>query len=1087
MTYPKRVVIPLNLGDDFDIGVQTPNKINVRFGTTSYYGKVRFATKEEISTGDPSVVVSAADLKTVADRYLGVDWSQSISQLQEQFNTLHSTMTNIQSIAVNYSRPIEVSIDENGLWARVSESLDGVIVSRTARLEGLITEERQLRIGADSAEARTRELVRADLQTQIDGQGGAITSVRAYVDEVKGVLVDADSAEASARELVRADLQTQIDGHGGAITSVRAYVDEVKAVLVTADSAEALARQTVRSDLEGMVNAATGLIEDLSAHVESVRQTLVGSDTSIAQAVDTLEATVTQNNRSSAFDAAVAWTFDVNTENWTVTGATSAVALGLLTVTSNSTAPNLSSPTITETVNGVEGRYVRALVRRKAGSGWTGAVYYKTAGHDFSESYKKVMVWPTVINEWTIVEWDMHSLTAGGNDWRDSNILQIRLHLGASVSDVFEIDWIAVGRYGAAGVNRSGRVLSAAQALITAEELTRANADSAETYQREQAISTLQLNINNVAGDLADLDQTVVNVSASLDSETQTRVSALAAEARARQAMAASLGSTKIYTQATAPAFDNVYPVGVNRLPNTRFDDGVGYWAGFDSAANASATIHLDIAGGFINGFHTAYVTRSGSLSASQYLHMQSYFTPATAGKRFECSAYIVSVKSTAKMRLDFYDISRAYISSSAWSISTSSSAAMAGDDLTDYTRIDVASIAPANTVYAKHTIHAYGTGVTGAYLLCLRPMLTLTSTTAQSVYDWMPNNFDAQWINTSNNNIIYTLAYDPVNLIPGWAAAPDARIAANTAFITQVQETLVLADSAEAQSRLALEATVNSNRALVDFEAGKTWAFDSSLDTWTVSGATATVVGGNVQLASTSSDPKFTSANSLTLDADKYNVVRARIKRTAGTGWDGSLRFAVQGGHGLSAVAGQFLTVADPTTAGAWATIDWDMSSTDWSGIVTQLRIELGNTASDTFLLDWVSVGKYAPNNAQEGLTTLGAGVTQLNTSVSGLTETVNTLVSDGSAQATKLTELAATVTQNRQSAPFDASRVYNFEALDWTAANATLTLTPDGVEVAATSSDPILRSETLAIDGAHNRYVRDAHSTHCRNGMGW
>ena len=894
------------------------------------------------------------------------------------------------------------------------------------------------------------------------------------MDEVKAVLVTADSAEASARELVRADLQTQIDGQGGAITSVRAYVDEVKAVLVTADSAEALARQTVRSDLEGMVNASTGLIEDLSAHVESVRQTLVGSDTAIAQSVDTLEATVTQNNRSSSFDAAVAWTFDVNTENWTVTGATSAVALGLLTVTSNSTTPKLSSPTITETVNGVEGRYVRALVRRKAGSGWTGAVYYKTAGHDFSESYKKVMAWPTVVNEWTLVEWDMHSLTAGGNDWRDSNILQIRLHLGASVSDVFEIDWIAIGRYGAAGVNRSGRVMSAAQALITAEESERANADSAETYQREQAVSTLQINIDNVAGDLADLDQTVINVSASLDSETQTRVSALAAEARARQAMAASLGSTKIYTQATAPAFDNVYPVGVNRLPNTRFDDGVGYWTGFDSAANASTPIHLDIAGGFIDGFHTAYVTRSGSMSASQYLRMESYFTPATAGKRFECSAYIVSVKSTAKMRLDFYDTNRAYISSSAWSISTSSSATMAGDDLTEYTRIDVASIAPANTVYAKQVIHAYGTGVTGAYLLCLRPMLTLTSTTAQSVYDWTPSNSDAQWINTGNNNIVYTLAYDPVNLIPGWAAAPDARIAANTSFITQVQETLVLADSAEAQSRLALEATVNSNRALVDFEACKTWTFDSSLDTWTVSGATATIVGGDVQLVSTSSDPKFTSANNLTLDADKYKVVRARIKRTAGTGWDGSLRFAVQGGHGLSAVAGQFLTVAGPTTAGAWATIDWDMSATDWSGVVTQLRIELGSTASDTFLIDWVSVGKYAPNNAQEGLATLGAGVTQLNTSVSGLTETVNTLVSDGSAQSTKLTELAATVTQNRQSASFDASKVYNFETIDWTAANAILTLTPDGVEVAATSSDPIIRSETLAIDGAHNRYVR-------------
>jgi hypothetical protein len=1050
MTYPKRVVIPLNLGGDFDIGVQTPNKINVRFGTTSYYGKVRFATKEEIATGDPSVVVSAADLKTVADRYSGVDWSQSISQLQEQFNTLHSTMTNIQSIAVNYSRPIEVSIDENGLWARVSESLDGVIVSRTARLEGLITEERQLRIGADSAEARTRELVRADLQTQIDGQGGAITSVRAYVDEVKGVLVDADSAEASARELVRADLQTQIDGHGGAITSVRAYVDEVKAVLVTADSAEALARQTVRSDLEGMVNAATGLIEDLSAHVESVRQTLVGSDTSIAQAVVTLEATVTQNNRSSAFDAAVAWTFDVNTENWTVTGATSAVALGLLTVTSNSTAPNLSSPTITETVNGVEGRYVRALVRRKAGSGWTGAVYYKTAGHDFSESYKKVMVWPTVVNEWTIVEWDMHSLTAGGNDWRDSNILQIRLHLGASVSDVFEIDWIMIGRYGAGGNYLAAQVDSKYSDITTtlstnlgSEVNTRTTLSSDFTKQVGN-LRTFTVRakgsaaVSTTAGLYADNDTSSMNTMAasynvwvinradsSVASFTTYNVAANAANATAMAAALNALDNTKIvviatYGDAKANRLSNGLDAAIYRCGGTQvvygnttyFKTGSAYilvgvpgdgegsgaerYAGVvDADTNALISFTFSVRGGNIIGVAGAGLISSQIIKTAADIVTESYTrADAISAEATTRDALLATVTSTIGARKIFNQVDQpAYDTLFPPNVNACPAAALEPIVLTNgaISFTGKAGWTAGCDLDVAHTLP-------GGHTLYVRHASSVSSAEFMSM---MQFGGPTPWISAGN-------AYE------------------FSAYVGATQ-------CSQAFLRMTFydinDAVINYISSYVNTNGGE-WS--SGLG-----------INGKVTTADYPANGDLSTYKRLWVHGvAPVNATSLKCQITAyGNNATGFALYATRPFFGKMA-SGQ-------TTPANWQSYDppawYDTDDGNkyylWSGI---------NGAG------WVETTDTRTTNA--------ASVTYVNQAVA--TET--------SARGTSESNILATVNDNQTKAAFDAAVTYAFDSAEWTATGATVAASYGVFTVTSSSTSPIIISPALSVNGATNRYIR-------------
>jgi hypothetical protein len=63
MAAPIPLVLPSDLGADFDKGVLVANQISVVFGSTTVYGKVRFATTAELTNGTASVAIDAADLK----------------------------------------------------------------------------------------------------------------------------------------------------------------------------------------------------------------------------------------------------------------------------------------------------------------------------------------------------------------------------------------------------------------------------------------------------------------------------------------------------------------------------------------------------------------------------------------------------------------------------------------------------------------------------------------------------------------------------------------------------------------------------------------------------------------------------------------------------------------------------------------------------------------------------------------------------------------------------------------------------------------------------------------------------------------
>jgi len=87
-------------------------------------------------------------------------------------------------------------------------------------------------------------------------------------------------------------------------------------------------------------------------------------------------------------------------------------------------------------------RKIKITLRRLAGSAWVGRIYYTTAGHSWTESYKKFITQPSWgVGETSIVV-DMTTIAGGGgplDDWITNTITNFRIDLGGSTSDVFEI------------------------------------------------------------------------------------------------------------------------------------------------------------------------------------------------------------------------------------------------------------------------------------------------------------------------------------------------------------------------------------------------------------------------------------------------------------------------------------------------------------------------------------------------------------------------------------------------------------------------------------------------------------------------
>lgn len=141
------------------------------------------------------------------------------------------------------------------------------------------------------------------------------------------------------------------------------------------------------------------------------------------------------------------WRFRSSTNGWTVTNGTGVTWPDTWQLTQTAADLYVTSPSGLN-ICGSQARFVRIKLMRNSGTGTlTLYCYYRNSNHTFfGNSWRASKSWTFGNNGWVTIEFDMHNLTAGGDEWKQSIIDYIRIDLTQSVAtDVWSIDWVSVG------------------------------------------------------------------------------------------------------------------------------------------------------------------------------------------------------------------------------------------------------------------------------------------------------------------------------------------------------------------------------------------------------------------------------------------------------------------------------------------------------------------------------------------------------------------------------------------------------------------------------------------------------------------
>jgi hypothetical protein len=137
------------------------------------------------------------------------------------------------------------------------------------------------------------------------------------------------------------------------------------------------------------------------------------------------------------------WNFsDSSLDGWAVTNGTLTGGLDAATFTATVAMAYIGIGGLN--FAGGSNRYVRVRLRQLAAGAWEGNLYYSTGAHGISASYYKTVSAPAGLSggDWVYLIFDMHDLTAGGNDWSQNTVTGLQLDLTSGAAGSFEIDWI---------------------------------------------------------------------------------------------------------------------------------------------------------------------------------------------------------------------------------------------------------------------------------------------------------------------------------------------------------------------------------------------------------------------------------------------------------------------------------------------------------------------------------------------------------------------------------------------------------------------------------------------------------------------
>jgi hypothetical protein len=233
---------------------------------------------------------------------------------------------------------------------------------------------------------------------------------------------------------------------------------------------------SLQSGIDGntsLINANATLISNQQTSITNLL-----SDLGVLQGeVDTNSAGVTANASSILDlqaqvgaldpDGGETWDFTATADGWTASNATLTTQATTIRIDQTGSDPQFIGPTISLT-GGVYTQVVARVRQTVSGGGWDGRVHYTTAAHGFNNSYYKAIPDPNLpLTTWRTLTWDMTNLTAGGNDWQNSTITQIRLDFGTGTGGRYEVDWVSIAKFSTTAI---ADALDAIDVRVTSNE-----------------------------------------------------------------------------------------------------------------------------------------------------------------------------------------------------------------------------------------------------------------------------------------------------------------------------------------------------------------------------------------------------------------------------------------------------------------------------------------------------------------------------------------------------------------------------------------------------------------------------------------
>lgn len=213
----------------------------------------------------------------------------------------------------------------------------------------------------------------------------------------------------------------------------------------------------------------------------------------------------------------------------------------------------------------------------------------------------------------------------------------------------------------------------------------------------------------------------------------------------------------------------------------------------------------------------------------------------------------------------------------------------------------------------------------------------------------------------------------DAADTVPGSVAArikseQDARTAGDSALATSIAALAVSSDAG--------------------FDWKRIWYFDSTAESWTANGGSATVSGGLLRAADHATDPYFVSPAALGIAAATYAQIKLRLKKTGSPTWEGRLYWKRTGDATWD--VGRSTTIAEPTWTGGFGSVTFTAA---WDGTIDQIRVDVGTISdgTDRHEIDWAAIGRAAPGasvaqvtdieSAKIGYCTIGSATTDYTT----------------------------------------------------------------------------------------------------------